>query len=90
VGECATRSVAGETILVPIRAGAGDMEHVFTLNESGKAIWQMLESPKRLEQIVDGLLQEFDVSEDDARKDASEFLADLQQAGLVAPEGSAQ
>jgi hypothetical protein len=31
VGECAMRTIAGETILVPIRSGIANLEYVYTV-----------------------------------------------------------
>ena len=84
--DCAVRSVAGETILVPIRSGVADLECVYTLNDVGEAIWRLLESPRSEEEIVFSIVSEFDVEEADARRDVAEFLADLQVARLAVPE----
>jgi len=35
----ATRQVAEETVVVPIRARAADLDSVYTLNAVGAAIW---------------------------------------------------
>ena len=36
--DVAAREIEGETIIVPRVAGIGDMEELFTLNDTGKAI----------------------------------------------------
>ncbi len=79
----ATRKVAGETILVPIRRGVADLECVYTLDEVASAIWRSLETPKTVEAIVADIVREFEVPDVDARRDAEEFLANLEGAGLV-------
>ena len=36
------REIEGEMIIVPIASGIGDMEdELYTLNETGKAIWKL-------------------------------------------------
>ena len=37
-----TRSIAGETIIVPICGRLGDLDSIFTLNEVGSHIWRLL------------------------------------------------
>ena len=36
-----SREIAGEVILVPIRQNMGDMESIFTLNETASRIWEL-------------------------------------------------
>jgi hypothetical protein len=54
------REIEGELILVPIAAGVGDVEDVlFTLNESGRAIWNLLDGTRSLREIAAELEAEF-------------------------------
>lgn len=54
------RLIEGEMILVPIAAGVGDAEDaLFTLNETGKAIWELLDGVRSLRQVVAELSREF-------------------------------
>ena len=55
------REIEGEIIIVPLVAGIGDMEdELYTLNETGRAVWTKLDSEKRLRDVVDELSEEFD------------------------------
>jgi hypothetical protein len=38
-----TREVAGETIIVPIRGNVGDLNSIYTLNEVGTKIWELID-----------------------------------------------
>lgn len=82
-GEFATRKVAGQTVVVPVRGLVGDLSSVFTLNESGSTIWSLLEGPRRISDLVRALTDEFDVSTEDARADVRDYLARLREAGLI-------
>ena len=43
------REIEGELIIVPLVAGIGDMEdELFTLNETGKAVWKRLDGKENL------------------------------------------
>ena len=83
----ATRNVAGETILVPVRKGVADLECVFTLDEVGSAVWRALESPKSAEEVAGEIAREFEVDEAEARRDVVEFLGVLRESRLVRDAG---
>ena len=88
-GDFATRNVAGETILVPIRSGVADLECVFTLDEVGTAVWKSLESPKTVDQVAAEIAGEFDVDPAEARRDVEEFVEALASSRLVRDAGDA-
>jgi hypothetical protein len=82
-----SREIAGETIVVPICAGVGDMEAVYTFNELGGQLWHLLEQSRAPEDLVTWVTQNFDVDPDRASSDVHSFLADLREIGLVQPAG---
>jgi hypothetical protein len=44
------REIEGDMIIVPLVAGIGDADdELYTLNETGKAIWKKLDGQKSLE-----------------------------------------
>ena len=82
---CVTRAIAGETLIVPIARGTADLESIFTLNAVGSRVWQLLERPIAPAEVVASIVEEFDVSADEAAQDVSAFLESLRAAGLIAP-----
>ena len=80
-----TRSIAGETIIVPVRSGVGDLDSIYTLNEVGTSIWKLIDGARSVEQIVEEIGNEYEVSSDEATKDVFEFLTTLQVEGLIRP-----
>jgi Coenzyme PQQ synthesis protein D (PqqD) len=78
-----SREIAGETIVVPICAGVGDMEAVYTFNELGGQLWRLLEERRAPEDLVTWVIQNFDVTPEIAAADVQGFLADLEEIGLV-------
>jgi hypothetical protein len=84
-GEYVTRAVAGETIVVPITAGVGDLDSIYTLNEVGAAIWQRIDGTTTLDQIAAALTREFEVAAEQARSDLLEFVTSLAAVGLIEP-----
>ncbi len=55
------REIEGELIIVPLVSGIGDMEdELFTLNETGRAIWKRLDGRKTLREVAAELDAEFE------------------------------
>ncbi|HKP86537.1 MAG TPA: PqqD family protein [Blastocatellia bacterium] len=80
-----TRSIAGETIIVPVRSGVGDLDSLYTLNEVGTSIWQLIDGTRSAEQIIGNICDQYDVGRDEAAKDVFEFLSMLQAEKLIRP-----
>ena len=56
----------------------------FTLNEVGTVIWQAADGQTPLSQIVSQkICTEFDVSPEEAERDAAEFVTELSQHGIL-------
>ena len=81
--DCVTREIAGETIIVPIRGHVGDLDSIYTLNEVGTMIWQLIDCKNSINQIIEGICMAYDVSLEEAKKDTVEFLNSLETAGLI-------
>ena len=83
--DCVTREIAGETIIVPIKSRVGDLDSIFTLNEVGTMIWQLIDGQRSGGQIVEAVHQSYDVEPAEVEKDTAVFLDSLEQAGLIRP-----
>jgi hypothetical protein len=54
------REIEGELIIVPLVTGIGDMEdELFTLNETGREIWDRINGRRRLQEVVQELSAEY-------------------------------
>jgi len=84
-GEFVTRTIAGETIIVPIRTQVADMDSIYNLNAVGMKIWGHLDGRTTVSQIARSIAEEFDVNEEQARMDTLEFIASLEAAGIAVP-----
>lgn len=84
-----SRHIAGETILVPIRSKLADMQRIFALNAVGEHIWNEMDGTKTVGDLCGSVVAAFEVSEEEAVKDAQEFLGQLIEAGLVVDAGGA-
>jgi hypothetical protein len=80
-----TRSIAGETILVPVVNGVAEIDYIYTLNETGTRIWQFMDGRTPVNQIVEAIGKEYEVTIEEATKDVLTFVALLESAGMIQP-----
>jgi len=72
------RVIENEIIIVPLVSGIGDMEdEIYTLNETGRSIWEKLDGKKKLEDVVSELASEFDSPLRKIEKDVIGFVHEL-------------
>jgi hypothetical protein len=79
-----TRRIAGETILVPVAGEIGDLDSVYTLNDAGSFIWDLIDGRRSAEAIAEAVSSEYDVTLEEAARDVDELLSVLESKGLVA------
>ena len=83
VKEMVFRRLGEEMILVPIRKGIGDFNSFYVLNELGSFLWNQLAEPKKAEDLLEAILEKFEVSTDEARNDLQPFMAELLQLNAI-------
>lgn len=69
-----TRKTGNEYVLVPIANNIADMNSVFTLNETGGFIWELIDGKRDVEAIISEMVKEYDTDEATAREDVMNFL----------------
>jgi len=77
------RKVVEETILVPVHMDVAQMDCIYTLNEMGAFIWEKLESPLSFYELQNVILEEYDVSVEEANSDLQGFLVEMLGLGAV-------
>ena len=77
------RVVAGETLIVPVRAKVGDLASIYSFNGTGTLIWKLLESPKTVAQLATAIAQEYEVDPQQAELDVTAFVGEMKTVGLV-------
>ena len=73
-----SRKITDEFILVPIRQNVGDLESIYTLNESAARIWELIDGEIRVGEIREKIVDEFEVTPEEAEKDLMEHLQELE------------
>lgn len=71
------RKIGDEYLLVPIQQSVGDMESIYTLNETAARIWELLDGAAKGTEIRDKITEEFDVTREEAEKDLVHHLKEL-------------
>jgi hypothetical protein len=77
------RKIENETILVPIKDKVGDMGSIYNLNEVAAFIWERLDGEKRLLDIENMIVDEFEVSPEKAQADLREFVSQLKEIDAI-------
>lgn len=80
-----SRVIAGETLIIPVRKGVGDLASIYSLNPVASAIWQSLQQPSRKEEIVNAVEGEFAAEREQIEQDVNSFLGEMLSVGLVEP-----
>ncbi|MGC2466638.1 MAG: PqqD family protein [Candidatus Acidiferrum sp.] len=78
-----SREVAGETIVVPICRGVGDLDSVYTFNPVGRSLWRLLEKGHSTEELANWVARQYEVDAKQALADVQSYLAELQEVGLI-------
>jgi hypothetical protein len=78
-----SRVVAGETLIVPVRGKVGDLASIYSFNGTGSLIWKLLDTPRRLTDLIAAVESEYEVDHQQAQKDVTRFLDDLRSVGLL-------
>ncbi|MCM8796977.1 MAG: PqqD family protein [Candidatus Omnitrophica bacterium] len=64
------RDIQGEFILVPVTSGIGDLEdEIFSLNETGRVIWEKMDGKKTLRAIAKELAYVYAASQKEIEED---------------------
>jgi coenzyme PQQ synthesis protein D (PqqD) len=77
------RIIAGEAILLPISKETQIAGRLFSLNETGGFIWELLDGKRNLAEILRAIIDEHDVEESTAREDLISIVVKLEELGAI-------
>jgi hypothetical protein len=78
------RDIAGTTYVVAVGARSKSFKGMVTLNETGKFIWQILEKGATKDDIVEGILAEFEgVDRSTVENDVTTFISKLERDNIL-------
>ncbi len=78
-----SRKIADEFILVPIRQNVGDLESISTLNEVAARIWELIDGKKKVREIKDVILGEYEVTPEKLETDIIKYTKELEKIGAI-------
>lgn len=81
------REIEGEVIIVPLTAAIaetdGQADALYTLNETGQAIWQRLDGQRSLRAVAADLAADYDAPPDEIEADVLGLVGELVQRGIL-------
>ncbi|MGN1468310.1 MAG: PqqD family protein [Ruminococcus sp.] len=77
------RKMADTTVVVPVGSNAIDFNGMINLNETGAFLFEILQQGATNEELVSKLLDEYDVSREQACKDVDIFVKKLKDADII-------
>ena len=77
------RSIAGETLLIPVEETVAEYNGIFTLTPTAKLIFQTISDGGDENDAVNALCGEFDVDRQTAAEDVRDFIESLRSYGIV-------
>jgi hypothetical protein len=81
------REIEGEVVIVPLVAGIGDADdELYTLNETGQAIWKKLDGQRTLKDVAASLVSEYTTPLADLENDVLGFASELTRRGILTPK----
>lgn len=77
------RQVVGEHMLIPVGDVPEAQNGLFALTEVGAFIWKQIETGKDEAELLDAILQEFEIDFRTASSDFNAFLDQLSSYGII-------
>lgn len=77
------RKVGDCYVVVPVGKATVDFNGMMNLNETGAFLWEKLENYTTKEELLKAMLDEYEVTEDIAKKDIDNFITKLKDGNLL-------
>lgn len=77
------RNIAGSNIVVPVGNAGKIFNGMITLNESGTFFWNIFLKDTTVDEAVEKITAEYDVSKEKAKADVEKFIALLDENNLI-------
>ncbi len=78
-----TKKTGNEYVLVPVANNIADMNSVYTLNETGAFIWELIDGTRNVEEIINSLVEEYNIDRQTATADIFEFAENLKEYLII-------
>ena len=78
-----TTRTGNEYVLVPIANNIADMNSMYTLNETGAFIWERINGVNSVEDIINEIMNEYEVDYETASNDVFLFIDDMDKYLII-------
>lgn len=77
------RKVADSYVVVPVNNMTLDFNGIISLNETGAFLFELMQNGADREELIDKMLQEYDVTPQKAEKDIDDFIEKVKGADIL-------
>ena len=77
------REIAGDAVLIPVGRNALEFNGIIALNPVSADIWKWIQDGCSKEELLESILEEYDVSRTVAKDDLDAFLEQLRQLNIL-------
>ncbi len=81
--EFVLRCFADCNVVLCIGEGSANLNQMTTLNETGRFLWEQLQTEKTADQLVVALLEEYEVDKETAYRHVEAFTNKLKEGGYL-------
>jgi hypothetical protein len=78
-----TRKTGTEYVLVPVANNIADMNSVYTLNDTGAFIWDLIDGKKNIKEIIDAVVSEYETDYETASSDVFCYLEEMSKYLII-------
>lgn len=76
-------TIGGQQIAVSVNQSDDKYSGFVKMNEVGAFLWEKLQKECTIEDLVDALTDEYEVSAEQAREDVEKYIATLESKGIL-------
>lgn len=80
------REVAGQYVVIAIGEASKKFHGMIKLNGTGKDIWEGIQNGLSEKQIVENLMEKYQVEKAEVETDVKEFVGQMKDIGILADE----
>lgn len=78
-----TKKTGNEYVLVPVANNIADMDSVYTLNETGTFIWELIDGKKSVNDLIEAVVNEYDTDNKKATEDVFSFIDEMRKYLII-------
>jgi hypothetical protein len=77
------REIAGTWVVVPLGQRVIEFNGLMTLSDSGAFLWKMLEMGAEIDELLEGIIEEYEIDKATAQMDIDEFIGQIVEKGII-------